>query len=895
MMFFKWIWDWFFKTLILLDSDVRRDVFIGVTGLVVAIVIFIAEYVSNKDKDIDLLKKRVMLHSTHVKGNTMFILFVFVFMLFCSLFKLDCEFAFISWNDYIYIFLQLCLNISIAIVFCITAKMFIVAIKLIIERDYYEKKVDSYIYSKVLKLEKMTDKKIDSNLSVNKNIFNDFIETQTIYFVYDNFVLGNNFFNFFDDEYVPVYSPKNGIIKGYNYDKLRDLVSLYQEHIFKDINYEINDNPVVFFMKDIGDKVNKSMPVFYYLRQYEQIFKNLSDYIIYSDNRLYLTDEVNQIHISLFELALGFSEYESFDEDNRIYNYFDYLYKNNLSGIKSLALNYIDVIGRKVKNDYLLNSKLCLFLNRLSYLAYQNNMIEDYEYILEKESVLYKNQLFIPGIDSRDVAFNYALHSFKYNFYFSKKIEDIKYYDILLASLFKMISTLMKKNMFEASLIMLNNITIDSVNSSDDDLDAYEVLKFQFVCGFVYCLYMMIEKNKLTNDDKKYVSQIIEYLGRGFVNLYDVWKTTLYFKKYFNKNTAIQRVYDHFDFDFVEHKYKTFFSALHVDEKRILKLLFSLFDIDYFNKQDVDINIINKDDESFYKGLKELVLSDKKDKLEEYLDINYNSNDLLEMLDYVISITERLAIEYRQSNRLDENKRRKFKQIIKNQIKHKNTFLTYLESCKKVEYTDKKRKIAYGINKIVPRELFFKEVYGYENFAKNIGDMFNNGIKKEFISKLEKSANFCDVSLETKLKQIENFDEYVLVTNYLNCKYIYGYDRGKREVVFEDKKMDVIIISSAENVYLVLKSDLPKLQYCIFDDKWNKKFIDNNIYFEFSDLAKHEKLRKEIMMSSAWLKEKGDNNSQDNYLKEHCYIRIFLSFCFEDANSYVLKFEFKEK
>ena len=40
-----------------LNSDIRRDIFIGVTGLMVAIIIFIAELISNKKYE---LEKRVI-------------------------------------------------------------------------------------------------------------------------------------------------------------------------------------------------------------------------------------------------------------------------------------------------------------------------------------------------------------------------------------------------------------------------------------------------------------------------------------------------------------------------------------------------------------------------------------------------------------------------------------------------------------------------------------------------------------------------------------------------------------------------------------------------------------------------------------------------------------------
>ena len=54
------------RLLTTLDSDIRRDIFIGVTGLMIAIIIFIAEIISNKDYD---LEKRVILNKTKIISN----------------------------------------------------------------------------------------------------------------------------------------------------------------------------------------------------------------------------------------------------------------------------------------------------------------------------------------------------------------------------------------------------------------------------------------------------------------------------------------------------------------------------------------------------------------------------------------------------------------------------------------------------------------------------------------------------------------------------------------------------------------------------------------------------------------------------------------------------------
>ena len=83
-----------------------------------------------------------------------------------------------------------------------------------------------------------------------------------------------------------------------------------------------------------------------------------------------------------------------------------------------------------------------------------------------------------------------------------------------------------------------------------------------------------------------------------------------------------------------------------------------------------------------------------------------------------------------------------------------------------------------------------------------------------------------------------------------------------------------------KNIYLIEKRYLPKLQYCNFDDDFNKKNIQNSLYYELNDCSKDEKLRAEIIEKSSWLSEKGSIDEQQEYLKQQCRLRLFLAFKF---------------
>ena len=95
-----------------------------------------------------------------------------------------------------------------------------------------------------------------------------------------------------------------------------------------------------------------------------------------------------------------------------------------------------------------------------------------------------------------------------------------------------------------------------------------------------------------------------------------------------------------------------------------------------------------------------------------------------------------------------------------------------------------------------------------------------------------------------------------------------------------------------DGIFLLKKEDLPTIIFCGFKEEWNPKFIDDSLFFEFIDCSIDENLRKEILEKSLWIKEKGTEEEQDNYLKEYCRIRLYLAYkIIQNKNAKIIKFE----
>lgn len=171
---------------------------------------------------------------------------------------------------------------------------------------------------------------------------------------------------------------------------------------------------------------------------------------------------------------------------------------------------------------------------------------------------------------------------------------------------------------------------------------------------------------------------------------------------------------------------------------------------------------------------------------------------------------------------------------------------------------------------------------------------FRYWYRKRYIKKLEKKSTKSPETLETVLDNINNLEDYIIVSNYLNKSNFnkFDYDYKENKIIYKNKKIPIINIPQINGIFLLKKDDLPIINFCDFDEEWNSEYINNSLYFELVDCSEDEALRKEIIENSTWLKEKGTIEEQDNYLKECCRIRLYLAYTItQNKNATIIKFE----
>ena len=125
----------------LLKQDYISNVYIGVTGILVAIVIFIAEIIKDQNNE---LNKKVILHKTNIKNYVIDVLLIFFYMLIVNMLKYNEENSICEFYNIIYVITHISLLGFVILSIYRTGKIFWITLKLNTEKDYFNKELEKY-------------------------------------------------------------------------------------------------------------------------------------------------------------------------------------------------------------------------------------------------------------------------------------------------------------------------------------------------------------------------------------------------------------------------------------------------------------------------------------------------------------------------------------------------------------------------------------------------------------------------------------------------------------------------------------------------------------------------------------------------------------------------------
>lgn len=855
-----------------LDCDTRTDVYIGITGILVAIVIFIAEIIS--DKKVEIYKK-LMLEKTNIVKNikTMIITMGVIWM--GTLIDKDSQ-------EVLYIMAQLLINGLVIYSMIQTFKTFVEVIKLNTDKEYFNKQLKEYVYSKV----KMNAKEKERNEKFlkekNEELFDFINNSKFIKFESYPFGLG--------DEYEELNSNKDGYIESYNYYILNKIIESLKKQTksgsndYSLLKSEDEIEPEIYICKKIGDKCSNSSPIAYY-KNVEKGLINLINKAIAVDTEKYAHYD-NEISKILEDIFTIFNENSlNIESDNMLIEFYDYISKKKYESIISIFLKKVYDMHRKYAVNKDENISFSRFLIRLSNVSFKNDRYEDFKKINLYIVGLYITRMNYEGVDLKEIAYRYANDVFLFNSYSVKRKSDYRYYDIIMANLLIIIKEYLKRKDIDSILVLFDNIYFEKNNYfANKQFTEYDIVRFQFIIAIIYFILYVYknEEKKVGRIDKEFidkVSELVNILKYKIFEFYDMWDTILKFNKYSKKQSEILHIIETVDLDNDSHKYKNSWTTTPIDLNEVLKCLIYMFNISYFDLTTINEEDIDRKEKYKYERLLKLFEASTYVELEK--KYNYEKrqkNTAIMLLTKVIDIANTKEIEYEKRAEIDPELLESFKENVLKNSEQKSEIEKLIYELGKIKESDEKLKRTFGISQLIPRNWFIKDSNVYIDYiTEDYGRAFQRGIKKEIIGYINEKGIETEKSLSEIIDELQNTDDYILLANRSDL-YNSNYKYSDNYVEIGNKKIRVISIVEIEKFVLLKKEALPYIELCMFDDSYDEKNVKGHFYIEVTDCSKNEALRRRIIDNNDWLKEKGDEKEQNNYLKTMCDFRVFKAY-----------------
>lgn len=191
-----------------LNGNVRIDAFVGIVGVLVAIVIFIAETMNDRKVE---TQKRFVLEKTKMKSIMIFSIFILSLCIIKEIIPYNKECA--DLFKILFFAVELLLNIFICCSIWLTIKLFGIAIKLNTDSDYFSTEYDKYIEKRLMEIHNRNIK--NSKKKLKNESIDKFVKDNKKYFSFDVENI---------DDYIPIKANKSGIFKSYSCRSLQAII-----------------------------------------------------------------------------------------------------------------------------------------------------------------------------------------------------------------------------------------------------------------------------------------------------------------------------------------------------------------------------------------------------------------------------------------------------------------------------------------------------------------------------------------------------------------------------------------------------------------------------------------------------------------------------------------------
>lgn len=848
-----------------IEDGNKIEIFIGITSILIAIVIFVAETI---DKDKYEINKKFILKHTHLKFTTIYAIMV---MVFCILGDTIIYNGNSNDNIIMYFTIHILINVAILASITMTIRLIIVAIRLNTDSEYYHKLHTEFINKKIREINN------ECIRNVKKNKYD--IPTENIVKEYSEYFTQEPINEENKSDYFEVKGYQSNIFRGYKSKEIQVIVEEIDKIVANQKEYNPKYKIPIVLPLNVGDIVNRSVTIAYCPKKFRDLEEYIRNSIARAVEYLYPDNQMDSMLRDLFNKAN--KSKNIFDEDNRLYNMCDYLYKNKMYTLINKFIEYAKNEATHYANDYNRNRKYVLFLKYIRRLAYAYNDYSNFKLLTDYMYYLYRQQLSLTK-DIMQVTYDFVENMIRYDYYEAKNNTDTIYFDLVLSKLLIFIFDLLNAKQFDAIDIIFENVLLYPNNnySLSDEHDDYDIARIQVSFGFIYGLIILNNKHRFNKNDKESLHKLIRNIKSNFVPIYDEVDAIRMFKKYYHYASNISDIYNAFDFYFEDKKYKNSWSGQCIDEIFIIKEYLYVFNIQYGNVDEIVKEEITKDDQFFYKRFLENVLSKKEiSELDKLLEITFDNKKLIEILKEMVKISEADEKRFNRENSLSKENLNLFKEKLVERINEGNKLISYLRENNKIIITKDKSNDGFGISQVVGREIFFNNTYGIEMLSENYANAISSGLSRDYINKIDSIAEDKSIDEMYKVfKKTKEIEKYVIITGPLNYKQFEEYNYKNDTINIGNKTVKIINIPKVSDIYLIKQNCLPSIYMNEYrpDDLGKYDMIDS-VFYQMIDCSKDEMTRKDIIKNVDWLKDEGTPEEQDYFLRGKCLLRIYIA------------------
>ena len=839
--------------LALVNPDIRRDVFIGLTGLFIAILVFVAGALAKESFEV---RRKSYIHYLKPFSKMLIVtitLFLVIFAQRKTFFSTSNEACLLR-----FILLELVIDLGIVISFSNSLKLFWCSLNIISQHRVASQQLLKYIVNRADDIE-ATVKKETSKFKKQKSLKSVCENYPTC--VFQEYVFSR-------DGYIPVYAHSKGHITAINFDILRNM-SLALIKAGK----ASNEEKIIIFTKDIGNSVDTVTPIAYVLESRKSLSANISSAFTISSKLTITIGEYDIIHNDLLAMSKE-KDFSGFQRGEIIYQYIEYLYQHNYETALDDFFSKLTETYRTVSN-HTLNIAYTRALSWVAIISKKNN-INHYQQICGLIKWLYLHRKDAYGNNPKRIACDYMNQFFLMDSLDSINEKNCVCFSIIMGDLFSLAREFIKVDALDAIEILFNESHFDYNEKICKD-STFACSLFQFSVGITHALMLQYNNSEhnISIQNQKSINNIYSFIKDHFVGYLDVNDIIKKHINYYYEKSAIQDVYSGLELDFSKSAYSYSSSATGIDPNLILISMMVLLNIDYSYANTINESLVSPERKYSYEHMIRQVDAVKDSLLIKKLRSEYNFKNLKNCLQKLYDLSMQNHTNQLISTPLDANLLSSLYNLIGEKFKYEDSILHDFYSLNKVQQTQTSSNSYLSSSFHVSRDFFFESTNENNMIANELIRTLLYQLDIKLSDAIKSNCIEKDIDeFESVILKLSKPEEYVLIADSYS-KHTIKQDRPTAQKFIDKKKIEVITSRSIDGLLLVRKHSIPDIRITI-PKNTNDIGIKcgESLYCKVTDYVNNPDALDKAIANNEWLKEIGNEEKQREYLLQRCLVEL---------------------